>query len=61
MGYRTLFVVTVIHHSNTRLQITHDMHINDFFVLLFDFAPERGAGERHTSHPENGSMRIEFK
>ena len=28
MGYRTLFEGSSIHHSNTGLQITHDMYIN---------------------------------
>jgi len=28
MGYGTLFEASGIHHSNTGLQITHDMHIN---------------------------------
>ena len=33
MGYRTLFEVSGIHHSNTGLQITHDMYINGFFMI----------------------------
>ena len=36
MGYRTHLQVPGIHHSNTRLEITHDMHINGHFMLLFD-------------------------
>jgi len=30
-------------------------------MLLFDLTPERGASEGHTSHPENGNIRIELK
>jgi len=59
MGYRTLFEGSGIHHSNTGLQITHDMHINGFFMLLFDLTPDHGASEAHTSLPENGNITIE--
>jgi len=41
MCYRTLFDGSGIQHSNTGLQITHDMYINGFFILLFDFTPDR--------------------
>ena len=30
-------------------------------MLLFDLTLDRGASESHTSHPENGSIRIEWK
>ena len=33
MDYRTLFVGSSIHHSNTGLQITHDMYINGFLCF----------------------------
>jgi hypothetical protein len=59
MGYRTLFEGSGIHHSNTGLQITHDMYINGFFMLLFDQTPNHAASEAHTSLPENGNIRIE--
>ena len=61
MGYRTLFEASCIHHSNTGLQITHDMYIKGYYILLFDLTPDRGASEGHTSHSENGSIRIELK
>ena len=61
MGYRTLFKASGIHHSNTGLQITHDMYINSFFMLLFNLTPDRGASAGHMSHPQNGSIRIELK
>ena len=60
MGYRTLFEGSGIHHSNTGLQITHDMHINGFFMLLFDLTPDYGASEAHSSLPQNGNIRIEL-
>jgi len=61
MGYRTLSEAYGIHHSNTGLQITHDMYINSYFMLLFDLTPDRGASEGHKSHPEKGNIRIELK
>ena len=61
MGYRTLFEGSGIHHSNSGLQITHDMYIAGFFMLLFDLTPDRGASEGHTSHPDNGNIRVELK
>jgi hypothetical protein len=61
MGYRTLFDGSGIHHSNTGLQITHDMYIKGFFVLLFDLTPDHGASDAHTSLTENGNIRIELQ
>jgi len=61
MGYRTLFEGSGIHHSNTVLQITRDMYINGFFMLLFDLTPDHAASEAHTSLPENGNIRIELQ
>jgi hypothetical protein len=61
MGYRTLFEASGIHHSNAGLQITHDMYIVGYFMLLLDLTPDRGASEGHTSHPDSGNIRIEIK
>ena len=61
MVYRTLFEGSGIHHSNSGLQITHDMYINGYFMLLFDLTPDRGASEDHTSHPEQGNIRVDLK
>ena len=61
MNYRTLFEASRIHHSNTGLQITHNMYINGYFMLRFDLTPDRDASVGHTSHPENGNIRIELK
>jgi hypothetical protein len=48
MGYRTLFEASGIRHSNTGLQITHDMYIAGYFMLLFDLTPDHGAAEGYT-------------
>jgi hypothetical protein len=59
MGYRTLFKASGIRHYNMGLQITHDMYITGYFMLLFDLTTDHGAAEGHTSHPDSGHIRIE--
>jgi len=59
--YRTLFEGSGIHHSNSGLQITHDMYINGYFMLYFDMTPDRAASEGHTSHPDDGNIIVELK
>jgi hypothetical protein len=49
MGYRTLFEGSGIYHSNSGLQITHDMYIAGYLMLLFDLTPDRAASESHVS------------
>jgi hypothetical protein len=49
LGYRTLFEGPDIHHSNTGLQITRDMFITGYFVLLFDLTPDQSASDGHVS------------
>ena len=61
MGYRTLFEGSGIDHSNSELQITHDMYINGYFILLFDLTPDRSASEGHASQPDNGNIRVELR
>jgi hypothetical protein len=61
MGYRTLFEASGIHHSNAGLQITHDMYVAGYFMLLFDLTPDTGVSEGHTSQPDSGNIRIELK
>ena len=61
MDYRTLLEASGIHQCNTGLQITHNMYINGYFMLLFVLKPDRGASESHMSHPENGNIRIELQ
>jgi hypothetical protein len=41
MGYRNLFEASDILHSNAGLQITHDMYIAGYLMLLFDLTPVR--------------------
>jgi hypothetical protein len=50
MGYRTLFEGWGIHHSNAGLQITHDMYIAGYFMLLFDMTPDLSASEGHVTY-----------
>jgi hypothetical protein len=37
------------------------MYIKGFFMLIFDLTTDLAASEGHTSHPDNGSIRIEVK
>ena len=48
VGYRTLFEASGTHHSNSGPQITNDMCINGFFLMLFDLKPDLGAAEGHS-------------
>jgi len=61
MGYRTLFEGSGILHSNAAHQMTHNMFLNVYFMLLFDLTPDQGASECHTSHHEQGNIRVELK
>jgi hypothetical protein len=60
LAYKTLFEGTGIHHSNAGLQITHDMHINGYFMLLYDLRTDQASSQGHTSPVENENIRIEF-
>jgi len=59
--YRTLFEDSGIDHSNSGLQITRDTFINGYYVLLFDLTLGRATSEGHTSHHDNGNIRVELK
>jgi len=61
MGIRMLFKGSGVHHSKSGLQITHDIYINDYFMLLLDLKPDRDTQQGHTSHPVNGNIRVELK
>jgi len=61
MGYSTLFEGSGIHHSNAGHQITQDVCVNGYFMLLFDLTPVQDASEAHTSHHEEGNIRVELK
>ena len=39
MAYQTLFTGSGIHHGNSGIQITHDIFIKGYFMLLFDLTP----------------------
>ena len=60
-GYATLFEGTGIHHSNSGLQITHNMYINGFFVIVYHLTPDLVASERHMSPPTSGDISIDWK
>lgn len=61
MGLMKLFEVSGIHHSNSGLQITRDMYINDYFMLLFDETPDRGASEGYISHLNYATITVKLK
>lgn len=61
LGYKSLFEGSGLHHSNSGLQITHDMYISGHFMLLFDLTPDHAASEGHTSNQGTGNIRIELK
>jgi hypothetical protein len=60
LAYQTLFEGSGIHHSNSGLQITHDMFINGYFMLLYDLTPDMAASEGLSSPVEGGNIRIEL-
>jgi len=60
-GYATLFEGIGIHHSNSGHQITHDMYINGFFMIVYDLTPDLAASEGHASPSRNGDIRIDLK
>jgi hypothetical protein len=60
MAYNTLFEGSGIHHSNPGLQVTHDMYIKGYFMLLLDLTPDLTASEGYTSPVESGNIRIEL-
>jgi len=60
-GYATLFEGSGIYHSNSGLQITHDMYINGFFMIVYNLTPDLAASEGHASSPTSGDIRIGLK
>jgi hypothetical protein len=60
MAYKTLFRGTGIYHSNSGLQITHNMFINGYFRLLFYLTSDLAASEGHSFPVEGGTIRIEL-
>jgi hypothetical protein len=57
--YETLFSSPGIHHDDRAHMITLQMFTQGFYVLGFDFTPDREAEEEHISLPRQGNMRIE--
>jgi hypothetical protein len=55
------FKASAIHHSNSGLQITHDMYTAGYVMLLSDLNPDLGASVGLTSHHGNDNIRIELK
>jgi hypothetical protein len=60
LAYKALFEGVGIHHSNAGLQITHNVYISGYFMLLFDLTPDLVASEGPSSPVENGNIRIEL-
>jgi len=46
-GYRAILEGSGLHHSNSGLNITHDMYVAGIFMLVFDLTPELAASEGH--------------
>ena len=61
MAYQTFFCCLGIHHANMDIQITHELYRKSYFMLLFDLTPDHSGSGGHTSLPDNGNIRIEFK
>jgi hypothetical protein len=61
IAYITQFERSGMHHSNTRLRITHDSFIADYFMLLFDLTPKGAASEGQISISDKGSVRLEMQ
>jgi hypothetical protein len=61
LGYRTLFEGSGVHHSDSGIQVTHDLYKSGYFMLLFDLTPDLAASEGHTSPTESGNLRFELK
>jgi hypothetical protein len=47
--------------TRTRLQLTRDMFIAGYFMLLFDLTPELATSECHISLPDRANIRLELQ
>jgi hypothetical protein len=61
LAYQMLFSGSGIHHGNAGMQITHDLYIKGYFLLLFDISPDLGFSDGRTSLADSGNMGIELK
>ena len=61
LSYNTLFEGSGLRHSNVGFQLTHDMSIAGYFMLLFDLTPDSAASEGHISLPDHGNISLELR
>jgi len=61
LAYNTLFEGSGTLHSNAGLQLTHNLFIAGYFMLLFDLTPDRAALEAHISLLDQGIIRLELQ
>jgi hypothetical protein len=61
LAFNTLFEGSGIRHSIAGLQLTHDMFIAGYFMLLFDLTADRAASEGHSLLPDQGNIRLELR
>ena len=61
MLHNTLFEGSGKRHSNEGLQLTHDMFIAGYFMLLFDLTPDRAASDGHIALPDQGNIKLELR
>ena len=50
-----MFERSDIHHSDTGLEMTHDLYIAGYYMLFFDLIPDRAASEGN----DNDHIRLE--
>jgi hypothetical protein len=61
LAYNTLFEGLDIRHSNAGLQLTHDMLIAGYCMLMFDVTTNRATSEGHISLPVQCNIRLELR
>ena len=61
MSYQTLFSGLVTHHENRGIQITPIQFMKGSFMFIFDLTRDGCVSDGHSSLPDNGNIRIEFK
>ena len=58
LAYNILFEGSGIRHSKAGLQLTNDMFVAGYFLLLFDLTPDLAASEGNVSLPEQGHITL---
>jgi hypothetical protein len=61
MACITRFEGSGIHQSNAELQITLEMYIKGYLILLFGLTPDSATSEGHTCISDYVNVRIELK